>query len=1039
MKKISVVLPVYNGSKTIEKAVKSVLSQTYENLELIIVNDCSTDNTLDIISGLANNDSRIKIHNNENNKKLPMSLNIGFGLATGDYFTWTSDDNMYKENALEVLASYLDKYSEVDFVYSDFNMVNLDGTLRSVEKKEKPDYLKFFNCVGACFLYRKTLADKIGGYDPDLFLAEDYEYWIKAYLNGKMLHIPKNLYDYGWHDKSLTVSRRDEIAHKTFEAKDKHLEELYLKCTNDGDRIRFFYDMLGMLNDEKEIKDNTEKYYKMCKAFRDADKERELTKKKETEKKERDRKKNVVEEINERTTFDFSLLPGKEQIRECYHGHIECTRISIITPYYNASEYFEQTFNSVINQTFPWFEWIIVNDGSTEIEDIELLEGLEERDSRIKVCNQANAGPETARNKGVGLAKSELLVFLDADDLLMPQYLECLYWALYYNPDASWAYADTVGFGSMQYFWKRSFNAKIMKKENVLTITSMVRKKDYLEAGGFKKEDFQYNEDWRLWLDMLSMGKYPVHVSSYLSWYRRADSGRLASLNKDKKKIKFDKKIIREAGNGVNESLSAIEYPFVETRTFLYKAKFEKYNEKSRSKKADSEKRILWLFPHMVLGGADKFNLDAISGLKNKGFGNYVLTTLGADNSWKQKFESICDEVFTMADFLDPAHYLEFISYFIQTREIDYLVVSNSYAGYYMLPWIRTHFPNLIIADYIHTYDPIWRNGGFCRNSEVFRNIIDKTYVCNSSVKKAMVEKFDCDPEDIDIVYIGVDEKDFSKEAVSDYYLHDELKIDRSRPIILFPCRIDWPKRSLMTVDIMKKVVKKVPDVAFIIVGDGPKLPELRDKIAKENMGNNMFCFGATNKMKECYKDSDLVLICSSLEGLTLTSYEACSMGIPVISSDVGGQKDLIDEKVGRVIHFSGEGNHKAEYFFDDNEIEEYANAISELLLDEQLRQELGRNARKRIEEGFTIDNMVDSLANELINTLPNEKYSQRRAEMSEFLHKMPDLGNDIYSLYLEWDRPGQGMLGLKASIRAVLGAGKRFVKYKIHGEKALV
>lgn len=268
MKKISVVLPVYNGSRTIAKAVNSVLSQTYSNLELIIVNDCSSDNTLEIIKNLASADDRIIIRHNDFNMKLPISLNKGFELATGDYYTWTSHDNVYKDNALEVLANALDNNEEVDLVYSDFNMVEMDGSIRSVEKKAEPEMLKFINCVGACFMYRKTLADKIGDYDSEMFLAEDYEYWIRAYLNGKLMHITENLYDYGWHDKSLTVTRRCEIAHKTFEAKDKHLKELYVKCRNDEEKIRFFDEMLDALSDNDEKKRNEKQYFKMCKAFK---------------------------------------------------------------------------------------------------------------------------------------------------------------------------------------------------------------------------------------------------------------------------------------------------------------------------------------------------------------------------------------------------------------------------------------------------------------------------------------------------------------------------------------------------------------------------------------------------------------------------------------------------------------------------------------------------------------------------------------------------------------------------------------------------
>ena len=83
-KRISIVLPTYNGEKVIKKSIESVLSQTYVNWELIIVNDCSTDNTLSVIESYEQSDSRIRVYNNTTNQKLPRSLNIGFSHATGD-------------------------------------------------------------------------------------------------------------------------------------------------------------------------------------------------------------------------------------------------------------------------------------------------------------------------------------------------------------------------------------------------------------------------------------------------------------------------------------------------------------------------------------------------------------------------------------------------------------------------------------------------------------------------------------------------------------------------------------------------------------------------------------------------------------------------------------------------------------------------------------------------------------------------------------------------------------------------------------------
>ena len=107
MPKVSIVLPTYNGEKYIKESIESILSQTLTDWELIIVNDCSKDTTASIISEYASEDDRIKIITNEQNQKLPESLNIGFRQACGEYLTWTSDDNMYKPQALKTMRNVL--------------------------------------------------------------------------------------------------------------------------------------------------------------------------------------------------------------------------------------------------------------------------------------------------------------------------------------------------------------------------------------------------------------------------------------------------------------------------------------------------------------------------------------------------------------------------------------------------------------------------------------------------------------------------------------------------------------------------------------------------------------------------------------------------------------------------------------------------------------------------------------------------------------------------------------------------------------------
>jgi glycosyltransferase involved in cell wall biosynthesis len=201
--KISVVLPVYNGEKFISDAINSILKQTHENFELIIVDDCSTDSTSIIISKFAALDTRIKIISNPINKKLPASLNIGHQSATGDFITWSSDDNLYKPNAFEEYLRLLQN-SRSHIVYTDFDLIDDNGLVLKRRNLSQPEYLINGNCVGASFLYKREVYETLKGYNEDLFLVEDYDFWLRALTTFKFNYVSESLYYYRSHGDSLS-------------------------------------------------------------------------------------------------------------------------------------------------------------------------------------------------------------------------------------------------------------------------------------------------------------------------------------------------------------------------------------------------------------------------------------------------------------------------------------------------------------------------------------------------------------------------------------------------------------------------------------------------------------------------------------------------------------------------------------------------------------------------------------------------------------------------------------------------------------------
>ncbi len=202
---ITVVLPVYNGEKYISQAIESILNQSYTNWELIIVDDASTDQTPILINSYAQLDDRIIIITNQVNCKLPKSLNIGHEKAKGELITWTSDDNWYVPDAFQNFLEVFQNKS-IDIVYSDFNLVNYRSETIRYRSLSEPENLINENCIGASFMYRRKVFESLGGYQEDLFLVEDYDFWLRAFLKFNFRYIPQAWYNYRSHAESLTNS-----------------------------------------------------------------------------------------------------------------------------------------------------------------------------------------------------------------------------------------------------------------------------------------------------------------------------------------------------------------------------------------------------------------------------------------------------------------------------------------------------------------------------------------------------------------------------------------------------------------------------------------------------------------------------------------------------------------------------------------------------------------------------------------------------------------------------------------------------------------
>ena len=689
--------------------------------------------------------------------------------------------------------------------------------------------------------------------------------------------------------------------------------------------------------------------------------------------------------------FNYQLYPGrKKEIIEIDKIEEKKPQVTIVTAYFNGDTYIDKTINSVLNQTFPCWEWIIVNDGSTKEESIKKLEEIEKIDKRIKVVHKENSGLAATRDYGAKLASpsSKYLFFLDDDDLINKTYLECAYWTLQTNKEAAWAYTDVVNFEGEEFKWIKWFDSEIEKKENLLVATAMIRKKDFLEVNGYELREKSVNEDWNLWLKLLSKGKRPIRMNFDGFWYRRKLQN--SELQRSKENRKRALEIIKETGKQIKEEVEAFQYPKQDYKWELIQ---EECEENVNYQIKDNGKiNILMIIPWMVTGGADKFNLDLIKRINKNKFNVIIVTTEPNTNEWRQEFEEQAI-VYDLTTFLDKKYWLAFINNLIKQHRIDIIFNTNSVVGYSMIPYLKAKYPEIPIMDYVHMEEWYNRCGGYSRDSSLVSSCLDKTLVCNKNSEKILVEYFGRKQEEVETVYIGVDEQAFDPQKYEKEKILKEFGIEnnKNKYVVSYICRISEQKRPMLLVEILRALKEKRQDFICLIAGDGPMLEKVKKMLKRHDLLEDVIMLGNVKETGKIYKISDVTINCSIKEGLALTAYESLSMGVPVVTADVGGQAELINKEVGVVVPCIQKETEIMNFNYKEEEINSYVHAIDKVLKN---LENYKSNCRKRIINGFTIDHMIANMEQQFKELLTNKK--QDKIENGKALAKVTDVCKEL-------------------------------------------
>ena len=207
---VSIVTPSYNQDRYLAKTIESVLNQSYPNIEYIVIDGGSQDNSVDIIKRYQD---QINYWISEPDRGQTDAINKGFSTANGDIYAWLNSDDTYEEKAVAEAVSFLQSHPDIGMVYGDANFINSDGRVIGKFNAKQTNYNRLRR--GGVYIpqqaafWRGELWHKVGPLDPQFYFAMDYDLWTRLAKIAELRYIPKLWANFRLHEDAKTISADD--------------------------------------------------------------------------------------------------------------------------------------------------------------------------------------------------------------------------------------------------------------------------------------------------------------------------------------------------------------------------------------------------------------------------------------------------------------------------------------------------------------------------------------------------------------------------------------------------------------------------------------------------------------------------------------------------------------------------------------------------------------------------------------------------------------------------------------------------------------
>ncbi|MBS1663174.1 MAG: glycosyltransferase [Bacteroidetes bacterium] len=620
--------------------------------------------------------------------------------------------------------------------------------------------------------------------------------------------------------------------------------------------------------------------------------------------------------------------------------------IQIVTPFYNTGAVFRETVACVKAVRYPRWEWLIVNDGSQEEGSLSMLDELRrDADPRIRIVDiPSNLGLPAARNKGIELATAEFIFFLDADDLIEPDYLEKAWLALELNPAFAFVNSWSSGFGAKNYEWKVGLEKGLgFLDENWVAFCGLFRR-DFLVKNPFNESRRGGLEDWEFWLSAAAKGYWGYTIPEIMFHYRiQAVSGKWENWDHGERQKATKKSLQKLYGARLRKHFPKPQKAVYDEKTgmpTLPNGRGRAGGEREAG--AGGKPLLLVVLPWLAPGGVEQFTLAWMRALRPV-FDFVIVTTNTSLRNDDAGFGALSDSIFHLGHLADASLYPVLLRYILESRPPDGVVLSHSEPFYHLLPYVRHRYPRLPIIDINHIEDMGWQGGGFPKIAAEFTSLIDRHVVISQWLGEFM-KKQGVRADKLRTLYINTDtEAILPLDGGQKERLRQQLGVPADKPVLVFVGRLTHQKNVLLLPDIAASLVGKGQDFILVVCGDGPDRAQLEEKIYRQGLTDHFQLIRSVPHARalDYIRCADLMVLPSAWEGIATVLYEAMAAGLPIVATDVGGQRELVTGDCGILISLS------------EKLVEDTAEAVSGLLRDPERRLQMGMAGRMRVEEFF--------------------------------------------------------------------------------------